>query len=352
MATITEGTVLWEPSDAFKEQSTLRTYQQWLADTRGLTFDSYEQLWEWSVTDLDAFWASIWEYFRVEASTPYVQVLTERTMPGARWFVDATLNYAEHVFRNASSAHPAIISQSERHPVVELSWDELQRKVGAIAAALRGMGVAAGDRVVAYVPTIPEAVIAFLACASIGAIWSSCSPDFGSAGVIDRFQQIAPKVLVAVDGYQYNGKLFDRRAVVKEIQEALPSLEQTIIIRYLEHGSGVAGFERAMAWDDLQAGHATLSFQQVPFDHPLWVLYSSGTTGLPKPIVHGQGGMLLEHLKALSLHCDLKPGDRFFWFTTTGWMMWNFLIIGLTQLTHCAVLYCHERTQSDRSRLH
>ncbi|HEX6292339.1 MAG TPA: acetoacetate--CoA ligase [Herpetosiphonaceae bacterium] len=336
MSNMTEGAILWEPSAALKEQASITRYMRWLNETRGLAFDDYAALWEWSIADVERFWASIWEFFEIQSSTPYTAVLSQREMPGARWFPSAHLNFAEHIFRNAAADRPALIFQSERQPLTEIGWDELRRKVASIAATLREMGVQRGDRVVAYLPNIPEAVIALLACASIGAIWSSCSPDFGSPSVIDRFSQIAPKVLIAVDGYHYGGKAQDRRSVVAELQRALPTLERTVLVAYLDRVVGTADLPRTVAWDDLLAREADLSFEQVPFDHPLWVLYSSGTTGLPKPIVQSQGGILLEHLKSVSLHLDLKPEDRFFWFSTTGWMMWNFLVGGL--LVGCTIL--------------
>jgi acetoacetyl-CoA synthetase len=333
MSAIDEGAVLWEPSAAFQQQSELRRYMRWLAERKGLNFSSYAELWEWSVADIATFWASLWEFFAIKASAPYAAVLAPaaapHSMPGAQWFTGAQLNYVEHVFRNASAAHPALIFQSERQPAVEMSWAELERQVAAVAAALRAMGVQAGDRVVAYIPNIPQAVVAFLASASLGAIWSSCSPDFGSPSVIDRFSQIEPRVLFAVDGYQYSGKAFDRRPTITELQQALPTLEHTVLIPHLDPDASVDGLRDAVRWPELLTNDAPLQYEQLSFSQPLWVLYSSGTTGLPKPIVQSQGGILLEHLKALSLHLDLKPGDRFFWFTTTGWMMWNFLVGGL-----------------------
>ncbi|HEU5103421.1 MAG TPA: acetoacetate--CoA ligase, partial [Roseiflexaceae bacterium] len=335
-----EGTILWEPSAAHKQASTLQTYMDWLAARKQRSFSSYAALWAWSVDDIENFWESIWEFFELRAATPYTRALLQRTMPGAQWFAGATLNYAEHIFRHVSADRPAIVFESETHPPRDVSWAELAHSVAKIAAALRGLGVCRGDRVVAYLPNIPEAVIALLACASIGAIWSSCAPDMGSAGTIDRFAQIEPKVLFAVDGYIYGGKRFDHRAAVAELQGALPSLEHTIMVAYLDPASGANGLQSVLWWNELLSSQSsalsTLEFEQVPFDHPLWVLYSSGTTGLPKPIVQGHGGILLEHLKSLALQLDLQVHDRFFWFTTTGWMMWNFLISGL--LLGCTIL--------------
>ncbi len=326
-----EDRPLWEPSEEMKQQANLTHYMQWLRNEKGLNFQTRDQLWQWSVDHLEDFWASIWDYFHIKASKPYNAVLVERKMPGASWFTGAELNYAEHVFRNATADQPALIFRSERHDLVEVSWSELRQKVGALAKSLRAMGVQRGDRVVAYMPNMPETTVAFLACASMGAIWSSCSPDFGTSSVIDRFKQIEPKVLFAVDGYQYNGKAFDRRPVVAELQQSLPTLQKTVLVPYLfkEAPAGSESLPNVLAWQDLLKDMADLTFEQVAFDHPLWVLYSSGTTGLPKPIVQGQGGILLEHLKSLVLDFNLKPSDRFFWFTTTGWMMWNLLTSGL-----------------------
>jgi acetoacetyl-CoA synthetase len=323
------ATPLWVPSEALQRQSNIRRYLAWLEREHSLTLTNYHELWAWSVEQLEDFWASLWRYFAIQSSTPPTGVLASRSMPGAQWFPGAMLNYVEHVFRNATDEHPALIFASERQASTPLSWAELKQQVAAIASALRGMGVGMGDRVVAYLPNTPQALVAFLATASLGAIWSSCSPDFGSPSVIDRFKQIEPKVLFAIDGYQYGGKAFDRRATVAEIQAALPTLEQTIFIPYLDEQATPAGLGAVQYWGELLVTPGELVYAQVPFDHPLWVLYSSGTTGLPKPIVHSQGGILLQHLKELHLHLNLKPGDRFFWFSTTGWMMWNLLIGGL-----------------------
>ncbi|MCS6773972.1 MAG: acetoacetate--CoA ligase [Thermoflexales bacterium] len=337
--------ILWQPDAATLEQSNLRAYLRWLKAQRGLRFEDYHSLWQWSVSELEAFWRSIWEYFDIQAAQPYERVLASRQMPGAVWFPRARLNYAAHAFRYPSDLSPALIFCTEtttRYPQTSaLSWAALRERVARLAAWLRSAGVQPGDRVAAYLPNMPEAVVAFLAAASLGAIWSSCSPDMGSTSVLDRFRQIAPKVLLVVDGYIYNGKPVDRRPVVEELIRALPSLTDVVSVPYLNEAyQPDSAAVRVQTWDEVlaSAGHTApeLTFEAVPFDHPLWVLYSSGTTGLPKPIVHSHGGILLEHLKALALHGDIKPSDRFFWFTTTGWMMWNFLVSGL--LLGCTVM--------------
>jgi acetoacetyl-CoA synthetase len=317
-------TLLWEPPPELVERAVMTRYMR----ERG--FGSYADLWQWSVSDLEGFWRSIWDFFGVAGG--YDQVLASRTMPGAAWFPGAQVNYAEHLFRGKADDAVAIVHASELRELGEVSWGELRRQTASMAARLRGLGVERGDRVAAYMPNIPETVAAFLATASIGAVWSSCSPDFGSRSVIDRFAQIEPKVLLAVDGYRYNGRDFDRRETVERI--AAETGGQVLTLGYLD-GSG---------WPDEPGGE--LTFERVPFEHPLWVLYSSGTTGLPKAIVQGQGGILLEHLKKLHLHVDAQAGDRVFWFTTTGWMMWNFLVSGL--LTEAAiVLYDGSPAQPD-----
>ena len=330
---------IWTPSPLRISHSRLQHYMHWLARERGLEFADYPALWEWSVAHLEEFWQTIWDYFALRSSVPHTSVLQDRSMPGTRWFEGARLNLAEQVFRfhapgdagdDADGDHVAIIAQSELRPMSRLSWRAMQRQITAIANTLRALGVGPGDRVVAYLPNIPEATLAFYACASIGAIWSSCSPDMGSASVLDRFRQIDPVVLIAVDGYRYGGKDFDRMAVVDAMQAALPTLQQVILLPYLDPD---ASRPYAMPWQALlthPAAHAQpIHFEQVPFDHPLWILYSSGTTGMPKPIVQGHGGSLIEGVKGHALQLDLGPEDVFHWFSTTGWIMWNAQITGL-----------------------
>ena len=324
---------LWSPSPEDVANANITAYAAWVQRTRGVDVTgSYDALWRWSVEDLDGFWASIWEYFDVVADGSPATVLGDRAMPGAAWFPDVRLNYAENLFaRHADDGAPAIHHVSEnRERLATMTWGELRAQTARVAAGLRALGVGEGDRVVAYVPNVPEAVVAFLACASLGAIWSSCSPDFGARSVADRFTQIEPKVLIAVDGYRYAGKDFDRLEVVAGLQAELPTLSTTVLLPYLDADADPGRLDDAITWNALLAlggeEAPALAFDRVPFDHPLWVLFSSGTTGLPKPIVHGQGGMLLEQLKKSHLHLDAQPGDRVMWFTTTGWMMWNFLV--------------------------
>jgi acetoacetyl-CoA synthetase len=330
---------LWEPSAELVENARMTEFMRWLEAERGLHFDDYHELQRWSVDDLEAFWSAIWEFFDVQADGDPSTVLASREMPGAKWFPDVALNYAEHVFADKGDpTATAILHSSELRELGELSWGELRGQVAAVAAGLRAMGIEKGDRVAAYMPNVPETIVAFLAAASIGAVWSSCSPDFGAASVTDRFAQIEPKVLFAVDGYRYGGKDFDRRSTVAELQEAMPSVSRTVVLPYLDPDPDVSGLRDVTFWDHVltEGEGAALSFERVPFEHPLWVLYSSGTTGLPKAIVQSQGGILLEHLKKLNLHVDAHQGDRLFWFTTTGWMMWNFIVSGL--LTPAAIV--------------
>ncbi|MBB5958893.1 acetoacetyl-CoA synthetase [Saccharothrix tamanrassetensis] len=320
-----EAELLWRPDPDRVAGSRMAAFRTWLSTEKGLEFADYPALWEWSVTDLEAFWGAIAEFFEVVFHSEPTAVLTERVMPGAEWFPGATLNYAEHALRRDTD-DLAVIFHREDGRSARLTYAELRRRVAAVRAGLVSLGVGRGDRVVALMPNSPEALIAFLATASLGAVWSSCSPDFGARAIADRFTQIEPTVLVAVDGYRYNGRGFDVRSTVEQLRAEIPSLRATVLIDYL--GGTLPG---VVAWDSLLTGFAgaELAFEPVPFDHPLWVLYSSGTTGLPKGIVQGHGGIVLEHLKMLALHSDLGPGDRFFWFTTTGWMMWNFLVSGL-----------------------
>ncbi|MBV9817237.1 MAG: acetoacetate--CoA ligase [Solirubrobacterales bacterium] len=312
-----EPQLLWEPSAEAVRNAIITRFQEWLADRRGLTLRSYDELWRWSVDDLEAFWTSIAEFFDVRFSQGGGIALGDRSMPGAEWFPGSTVSWAEHVFRGKRDEDVAIRHASESRDDGEWTWARLRRETARIAAGLRALGVGEGDRVVAYMPNIPETVAGLLACASIGATWSSAAPEFGARSVIDRFAQVEPTVLLAIDGYRYGGKDFDRGEIVERIASELPGLAKVARLGYLD-GSG---------WEDgfLGPEDAELSFAALPFDHPLWVLYSSGTTGLPKPIVHSQGGILLEQLK-LALHLDAQSGDRVFWFSTTGWMMWNFLV--------------------------
>jgi acetoacetyl-CoA synthetase len=318
------GKLLWKPNSASVRRTNITDFLKWL-QKRGLAFGSYYELWSWSVDDLEGFWGAIWKYFDVaEADYP---VIGERKMPGARWFEGAELNFAEQVFRRKREGI-SIVAKSERKAERDLSWQELEHRAASVAAHLREAGVRAGDRVAAYLPNSPEAVEAFLGCASIGAIWSCCSPDFGAPAVIDRFSQIGPKVLIATDGYSYGGKWFDRAEAVNAVARSIPDVKKVIHVRSREKSEPLQG---SIPWEDLASGKANPEYEPLPFDHPLWILYSSGTTGLPKPIVHGHGGITLEHLKQLSLHNDLRPNDRLFWFTTTGWMMWNYMVGGLLQ---------------------
>jgi acetoacetyl-CoA synthetase len=316
---------LWEPSARFREHSHMTRYAAWLRTNRGVSFDDYKDLWQWSVKEPAAFWESLWDYFQIRAATPYARVMSPDPMPYTRWFEGSTLNYAEHVFRWKTSERPAILFSSEDQAPAAVSWQELERQVASLQAFLTAEGVKAGDRIAAYLPNIPEATAAMLAALSLGAVWSSCSPDFGAESVLDRFGQIQPRILFAVDGYRYNGKSYDRRDTVAQLGRRLPSVQKVVLIPRL-HPDEKRDDLPAVLWEEvMSADPAPLSFTPVPFSHPIWVLYSSGTTGRPKAITHSHGGMLLEHLKYLCLHNDVHPGDTFFWYTTTGWMMWNFV---------------------------
>ena len=323
--------ILWTPSSEFKEGSNLFAYNEWLSENLDLNFKTYDEIRAWSVRDIAQFWRSIWDYYEVISHAPISDVLLRPAsgMIGTQWFTGSKLNYAEHIFRLRQKS-PAILFQSEFKGLTEVSWRELEAQVASLAFYLRSLGVVKGDRIAAFLPNIPEAIIAFLAVNSIGAIWSSCSPDFGSSSVTDRFQQIEPKVIFVADGYMYNGKEFSKANANQEICGSLSSLEKTIFIPYLLENSHCDYLQKAVYWEDTQRHReAELTFEAVEFDHPLWVLYSSGTTGKPKAITHSNGGNLLEHLKALGLHQNCKKGERFFWYSTTGWMMWNYALASM-----------------------
>ena len=322
------GRLLWQPDARIRAGANITHYQQWLRHYRAVDIADYPQLWNWSVSHIDDFWESLWQYFDIMADTPYTSIRTTNAMPDVHWFSGAQINYAQHAFRYASSG-AAVIFRREDGLHREWSWHELHEEVRKIRGTLMRWGVEAGDRVVGYLPNIPETVAAFLATASLGAVWSSCSPDFGFQAVMDRFRQIEPKVLLAVDGYYYHGKAHDRMETVEKLRANLPTLAATILVPYLHPDANPEHLLNYQTLDSTQP----LEFLPVAFEHPLWILYSSGTTGLPKAIVQGHGGILLSHLMALTFHLDLRRDDRFLWFTTTGWMMWNILVSGLLRGT-------------------
>ncbi|URM92125.1 acetoacetate--CoA ligase [Streptomyces sp. MRC013] len=328
---------LWQPDRDRIASAAVTRFQAWAAERHGAPADGgYPALHRWSVDHLDTFWQAVTEWFDVRFGTPCARVLGDRVMPGAQWFPGATVNYAEHALRAADDRPdaPALLHVDETHEPTPVTWADLRRQVAALAAELRALGVRPGDRVSGYLPNVPQAVTALLATAAVGGVWTSCAPDFGARSVLDRFQQVEPVVLFTVDGYRYGGKEHDRRDTVAELRRELPTLRAVVHIPLL--GTEAPG--GALEWDALTSGTAAPRYEQVPFDHPLWILYSSGTTGLPKAIVQSQGGILLEHFKQLGLHCDLGPDDVFFWYTSTGWMMWNFLVSGLLTGT-TVVLY-------------
>ena len=325
----------------------MRLYTDWLRLHRGLHFDSYDSLWRWSVEDLEGFWRSIWDYHSLTSPTSFKRVLSSESMPGAIWFDGAQVNYTAQVFRHVEAAEaddqPAVISEDERGTMRSLGWRELRHQVAALALTLRDFGVVRGDRVAAYLHNGPEAVVGFLACASIGAVWSVCAPDMGAQAVLDRFRQITPKALIAVDGVRYAGKLLDRSTIVGELQRELTSLRALILVETPEaaqHLASATTFARALNRSETET--ASFTPEHLPFDHPLWIVYSSGTTGLPKPLVHSHGGLMITCLAAAT-HLDLGPsydantrGDRYHWYSSTGWVMWNGQVAGLlTGTTIC-----------------
>lgn len=327
-----EPKTLWEPSQETVDKANITAFARWL-EGEGVGTRGYEELRTWSVEHIERFWESFSSFSGVRWTAPYSTPLERRAMPGAKWFPGGRLNYAEHVFARRDPGGIAMIATTESDPLRVVSWSELEKKTAAFAESLRGMGVGRGDRVAAYLPNVPEAVIALLACASIGAVWSSCAPDFGALSAVERFRQIEPKVLIGTYGYDYRGNWNPRADVVSHLRESVPSVEHTVMV-----GRELGATDRLDHWDDLTRSGPKLTFEQVEFDHPIWIVFSSGTTGPPKAMVHGHGGILLEHLKALSLHNDLKVGDRMFWYTSTGWMMWNYLVSSLL-LGSTVVLY-------------
>jgi acetoacetyl-CoA synthetase len=316
---MTDNPILWTPSGARADASTIAQFERWLETHRDLKFKDYNAMWEWSISDLAGFWSAIWEYFDIVHSKPYDKMIEGAGVDTAKWLTGARLNYAENILRHAKSnpQGEAIVVQSETFTRKSLSWRELEQQVGSVAASLREMGVVEGDRVVAILPNTETALIAFLAATSLGAVWSLCAPDMGYVAILDRFQQIEPKVLIAQDGYSHAGKAIDRRDVIEEIAAGLPTATHRVLIPVA--GAMPDGWT---AWDELTEADAPVQYTQVAADHPLWIVYSSSTTGNPKPIVHGHGGILLEAAKQ-SLHHDLGPKDRFTWLTSSGWIMWN-----------------------------
>jgi len=348
---VEDGQLLWEPSPQWLADANITAYVRWLGETRNLEFGDYAELHQWSVDNLDEFWASIWEYFDIKSSAPYTSVLGRREMPGAEWFPGARLNYAEHIFRSATPNAPALLYASENSDLARVSWGDLERRVRSLACWLKNNGVVAGDRVAAYLTNSPEAVVAMLATTSIGAIWTAVSPDFGTPSVLDRFVQLEPKVLFYVDSYQYGGKKYQRLDDVRRIVAELPSIERLVHVPGVGGSSGEHLLDRAARWEDaLATDAASFAFAQLPFDHPLWILFSSGTTGIPKAIVHGHGGILIEQLKLISLHFNMKDGERLFFYTTLGWMMWNFLVSSML-LRIVPVLYDGNPNHPDGERL-
>lgn len=327
-AALHEGQVLWRPDAARIARANVTALREWLAETRGLKLEDYHALWRWSVEDLEGFWGALWEWFNVEPSVPYTRVLGRREMPGAQWFPGARINYARHVLRRERLGGDALLFMNETQPLTGLPWERFGQQVRILATCLRELGVKPGDRVSAIMPNIPETIIAMLATTAIGAIWSVCSPDFGTRGALDRLAPLQPQVLICVDGYRYGGKAFDRREQMRDIASQIGSLRHLIWVPYLDPRADLPEVGSTRHWHELLARAPIpadqFRFEEVPFDHPLWTLFSSGTTGLPKAIVHGHGGILLETQKNGAFAFDLHAGDRLNFFTTTGWMLWNF----------------------------
>ncbi|HET9692767.1 MAG TPA: acetoacetate--CoA ligase [Steroidobacteraceae bacterium] len=333
---VAEGQWLWSPRPEYAAQSNVARYQRWLADERGIETQDYHELWRWSVTDREAFWRSIWDYFDVLHDGHAERALDGPGMRGVHWFVGARVNYVEHMLRHearAAAGETVFHHLTETRPLERMSWHELGRQVRILATQLRAMGVQPGDRIVSYMPNVPETAVAMMATAAIGAVWSSAAIEFGTRTVIDRFAQIAPKVLFAADGYRFGGKDFSREGEVRRIVAELPSLQRVVWLSYLKPNGPAPDLRNAIAWDRVmdraEVPADQFRYARVANDHPLWVVFSSGTTGLPKPIVHTHVGVLLEHLKVMHFHINLRPGSVMFFYSTTGWMMWNILLAAL-----------------------
>lgn len=348
---VAEGQHLWSPGAAFASRSRVAHFMAWLREARGLAFADYEALRAWSVDDLEGFWAAIWDYFEVISDAPPEQILDRRVMPGAKWFTGARVNYAEHLLRHearAAAGEVAIHHLSENRALATVSWQELGARVRKLATRLRALGIRPGDRVVSYMPNVPETTVAMIAALAVGAVWSSAAPEFGTKTVTERFAQIEPSLIFVCDGYRFGGKDYDRREEVRQIVSALPSLRHVVWLDYLRPGEDSAPVPDALAYASLLDGpeiaREAFSYTRVDGDHPLWVVFSSGTTGLPKAIVHDHVGVLVEHLKLMSFHFNLGPGGVMFFYSTTGWMMYNLLLAAL--LTGAAVV------QYDGSPMH